>query len=183
MIDALAIHYAQALANAVLAPGSSLKPDEALQQLSAAVDLTRSSTELRHVLQSPAVPREKKTEIIRRLLEENGADRLIRNFLMVIVVHRRVTELQNIRDSFEQVIDERQGFVRAEIVSARELTGEQKQELLHALGTATGKFIRPVYSVDPSLLGGVIARVGSKEYNGSVIGRLEAMRRRLATAS
>jgi F-type H+-transporting ATPase subunit delta len=64
-----------------------------------------------------------------------------------------------------------------------ELSEQQKQELLHALGTATGKYIRPIYSVDPSLLGGVVARVGSKEYDGSVIGRLEAMRRGLATAS
>jgi F-type H+-transporting ATPase subunit delta len=102
---------------------------------------------------------------------------------MVIVEHRRTGELERIKNSFEAAIDDRQGFVRAEIVSANELTGAQKEELLRALGTKAGKYIRPVYKVDKSIVGGVIARFGSREYDGSVTGRLEAMRRQLSTAS
>ena len=52
------------------------------------------------------------------------------------------------RGSFEAAVDERQGFVRAEIISATELNARQREELLHALGTKVGKFIRPVYKID-----------------------------------
>jgi F-type H+-transporting ATPase subunit delta len=102
---------------------------------------------------------------------------------MVIVEHLRTGELDRIQSSFEEAVDERQGFVRAEITSAYELTETQRQELLHALGTKAGKFIRPVYKIDKNILGGVIARLGSKEYDGSLTGRLAAMRRRLTPAT
>ena len=183
MRDALSDHYAQALADAVFARGSGLAPEEAIKQLNAAADLLQSSEQLRLILLSPAVPRAKKTELVGKLLDEQGAHRLIRNFLMVIVEHRRTGELDRIQSSFEQAVDERQGFVRAEIISAYELTEAQRQELLHALGTKAGKFIRPVYKIDKNILGGVIARLGSKEYDGSLTGRLAAMRRRLTPAT
>jgi F-type H+-transporting ATPase subunit delta len=182
MRDALSDHYAQALADAVFAEGSDLAPEEAIKQLAAAVDLLNSSDQLRLVLLSPAVPRAKKTQIVGELLDERGVHRLIRNFLMVIVEHRRTAELDRIKSSFEEAVDVRQGFVRAEIVSAHELNEAQRQEVLHALGTKAGKFIRPVYKIDKNILGGVIARLGSKEYDGSLLGRLEAMRRRLTPA-
>jgi len=183
MRDALSDHYAHALADAVFADASGLAPKEAIKQLNAAADLLQSSEQLRLILLSPAVPRAKKTQIIGRLLDEQGVHRLIRNFLMVIVEHRRTGELDRIQGSFEEAVDERQGFVRAEIVSAYELTEAQRQELLHALGTKAGKFIRPVYKIDKNILGGVIARLGSKEYDGSLTGRLAAMRRRLTPAT
>jgi F-type H+-transporting ATPase subunit delta len=183
MTDALSIHYAQALADAVFSPNSGLDPEEARRQLAVAVDIINSSKDLERVLLSPAVPRGKKTEVIGKLLEEQGLNRLIRNFVMVVVEHRRVGELRRILDGFDQAVDDRQGIVRAEIVTAAELTEGQRQEILHAVGLAAGKFIRPVYKVDKSILGGVIARLGSKEYDGSLVGRLEAMRRRLSPAS
>ncbi|HEX6546802.1 MAG TPA: ATP synthase F1 subunit delta [Bryobacteraceae bacterium] len=183
MTDALSVHYAEALADAVFRKDSGLAPEEATKQLAEAVDLIDSSAELQNVLLSPAVPRKKKTELIGKLFGESGLHRLIRNFLMVIVEHRRVTELKRIRDSFELAVDERQGYIRGEIITAAELTPEQRQQILHALGSAAGKFIRPVYRVDKNILGGVIARFGSKEYDGSLVGRLEAMRRRLSPAS
>ena len=171
MTDAISVHYAHALADAVLAANSGLDPEDARTQLFSAVELITSSGELQAVLLSPAVPRAKKTELVGKLLDEMGLHRLIRNFLMVIVEHRRVGELQRIRDSFDLAIDERQGYIRSEIVSAAELTGDQREQILHALGLAAGKFIRPIYKVDKSILGGVIARFGSKEYDGSLVGR------------
>lgn len=183
MQDALSNHYAEALADAVFAPDSGLSPEDAIRQLGSAVELLNSSHELRLILLSPVVPRAKKTEIVGQLLGNLGLHRLIRNFLMVIVEHRRIGELDRIQASFEEAVDKRQGFVKAEIISAAELTEPQRQELLHALGTKAGRYIRPVYKVDESILGGVIARLGSKEYDGSLTGRLEAMRRRLTPAT
>ena len=183
MTNALSIHYADALADAVFAPDSDLAPEQAVQQLRKAVQLLDISPDLHRVLQSPAVSRSKKIALVGKLIEEDGLDRLIRNFLMVIVEHRRVKDLRHILESFEEAIDIRLGLARVEITSATDLTGEQKQAVEEALVEATGKRVRPLYRINRAILGGVIARFGSKEYDGSLLGRLEALRRQLSPVS
>ena len=76
-------------------------------------------------------------------------------------------------------MDERLGWVPADITSAAELNGQERNEIEHSLSTVLGKKIRPQYSVDPSLLAGVRARVASKEYDATLRGKLESMRERL----
>jgi F-type H+-transporting ATPase subunit delta len=106
--------------------------------------------------------------------------RLIRNFLLVVVTHRRTRELPAMRRSFEEAVDKRLGWVPAEIASAKELSDEQKKEIETSLQTKLGKSIRASYQVDPALIGGIRARVASREYDASVKGKLEGMRQRLA---
>ena len=183
MTDALSIHYSRALADAVFAQDSGLSPEDAVEQLRTAAEMLSSSPDLRLVLLSPAVSRRQKAHLVGKIVADYGFNRLIQNFLMVVVEHRRAGELRRIADGFEAAVDERLGLARTEITSAAELTDAQKEKLLQSLGQAVGKRVRPIYKVDNSILGGVIARVGSKEYDGSVVGRLETMRRRLSTAS
>jgi F-type H+-transporting ATPase subunit delta len=183
MNDALSSHYARALADAVFRPESGISPEEAVKQMRTASDFINASPELHRVIMSPAVPRNKKAALVGKLITGFGLNRLVQNFLMVVVEHRRINELPSIADGFELAVDERLGFERAEIVSATELTETQKQELLQALEKSAGKKIRPVYKIDGTILGGVVARLGSKEYDGSILGRLEAMRQRLSAAS
>lgn len=180
MQGALAIHYAQALADAVFAPNSGLRPEDAVAQLRAVDELISSSEPLQRALISPAVNKSRKLAVITRLADEMGVHRKIRNFLLVLVSHRRTKEVGAIRRSFEQVVDERLGWVPADIASAQELTPEQREHIERALGTQTGKFIRAHYRVDPSLIGGVRAHVASREYDATIRGRLESMRQRLA---
>jgi F-type H+-transporting ATPase subunit delta len=179
MTDALSTHYSRALADAVFAPNSGLTPQDALAQLAAAEHLISSSKELQIALLSPAVSKARKAAVISRLADELGLHRIMRNFLMVVVKHRRTRELSAIEQSFELIVDERSGWIPAEIASAKELRIEQRQQIERALGAKLGKFIRARYEVDPALLGGVRARVASREYNASLRGKLESMRQRL----
>lgn len=183
MANALSAHYARALADAVFAPASGITPQAAVEQIQNASQMLKSSPELRRVLHSPAIPREKKAALMGTLANAQGMHRLVHNFLMVVVKHRHTADLPGILESFEAVVDRRLGFARAEISSAAELNAQQRSELEAALAAATGQNIRAVYHVDPALLGGVLARVGSKEFDGSLHGRLQTMRRRLAVAS
>lgn len=180
MTDALSTHYARALADAVFGPNSGLSPQDALAQLAAAEYLVSGSKELHIALLSPAVSKGRKAAVISRLADELGLHRIMRNFLMVVVRHRRTHELSAIRQSFELIVDERLGWIPAGISSAQELSAEQRKEIERALGTKLGKFIRAHYEVDPALLGGVRAHVASREYDASLRGKLESMRRRLA---
>jgi F-type H+-transporting ATPase subunit delta len=180
--EALAPHYARALADAVFGANSGLSPEDAIKQLHAAESLISSSKQMERAMLSPAVLKTRKQAVISRLADELGLHRIIRNFLLVVVSHRRTKELTAMRHEFELVVDERLGWVQAEIASAKELSGDDKQEIERTLGIKLGKFIRAHYQVDPGLLAGVRARVASKEYDATVRGKLESMRQRLAAS-
>jgi F-type H+-transporting ATPase subunit delta len=176
---ALSVHYAHALANSVFKPDSGITPEEAVQQLRTAEAVLAGSRDLQIALLSPAVNKARKGAIIAKVSDALELHRTIRNFLSVITKHGRTTELKSMRQSFEDLVDERLGWVRAEISSALELGAEQRQEVERALGTKLGKFIRADYKVDPALLAGVRAYVGSKEYDATLRGKLESMRQSL----
>lgn len=184
MIRSLAgSRYARAMAEVVLTPGSGLNPEHAVSQLREVEALMSQSAELRHVMLSPAVPSSKKRAVIDRFSGELGLSPKVRNFLYVIIDHRRIEELPAIRESFEAAIDEASGFVRADVTSAQPLTGPQRGALEAELIKVSGKQVRMQFATDESLIGGAVARIGSTVYDGSVRGQLESLRRRLTTES
>lgn len=179
MRDALATHYAQALADSILTPVSGISPERAVEQFREAEMTISGSADLQTALASPAVKKSRKIAIMSELAGKLGLDRLLRNFLLVVTSHRRTDELPQIRAEFERLVDERLGWIPAEIASAQELTGEQRSQIERSLGDRLNKRIRPHYQVDRALLGGVRIRVASREYDASLRGKLEAMRREL----
>lgn len=179
MTSAVSSRYARALADIVLAPGSALDPRHAIDQLKAVESVMQESPELRHALSSPAVRPAQKHSVIDDLAGPLGISRLTRNFLFVLVDHHRMGLLGEIREAFETEIDERLGFVRAEVSSARELNREQTAALEAGLTRVAGKQVRARFHVDPSLIGGVVARIGSTVYDGSIKGQLENLRRHI----
>jgi len=181
MRDALSSHYAEALASAVFAPNSGLTAEEANKQVESAVTVIESAKDLERVLLSPAVNKSRKQAVIGKLADQLGMHRLIKNFLLVIVSHRRIRELPAIQKSFDLIVDERTGWMPAEITSAHELNAEQREQIERALGAKLGKFIRGHYRVDPSVIGGVRVHVASLEYDATIRGKLEGMRFRLVS--
>jgi F-type H+-transporting ATPase subunit delta len=181
MEDVVSAHYAQALAEAVFRPDAGLSPAEAVTQLRDVAATLHESKALQSVLLSPAISRERKTAVVGKLADAMKLHRLLRNFLLVVSRHRRISEMNQIAASFEAAVDDRMGFVPADIASAAELNPKQRELVERALGTKIGKYIRARYRVDPELLGGILARVASREYDGTLRGRLDSMRYRLAT--
>src|SRR5207302_1033528 len=102
---------------------------------------------------------------------------------LVLVDHRRIGRIAEVTQLFEQKLDERLGFARAEVHSARELTEGQRAALAAELERMAGKRIRMRVLLDESLIGGVVARIGSTVYDGSVKGRLQSLERRLTAES
>lgn len=182
MTGALANHYARALADAVFAPNAGLDARDAVAQLRSVEELFSGSKDLARVLLSPAVSKTRKEAVVSKLVGEVGVHRLIRNFLLVLVAHRRIAELSAMYRQFELVVDERLGWAPAEIASAHPLSAPQKEEIERALGSKIGKFIRAEYKVEPELLAGVRARVASREYDATLRGKLDNLRARLAAS-
>jgi F-type H+-transporting ATPase subunit delta len=183
MASALAYRYARALVDIVLQPGSALKPEDAVAQLQAAAKMVVESAELRNALLTPAISPSRKRAAMGKLLEELGASPMIRNFVFVVIDHRRIAMLDEMREAFELALDERMGFARAEVVSAAALDAERSAQLESELSRLTGKRMRLRFAIDPELLGGATARIGSTLYDGSLRGQLQQMRRELTEQS
>ena len=179
-LSAVASRYANALADVVTATRSPLPPQDAVAQLRSFVGALKSSVELQNALVTPAVPVGRKRAVVGRIAEALAVSQIARNFLLVLVDHRRIALLAEIVDVFERVVDERLGFAQAEVSTARELTVEQRNALTSQFERLTGKRIRGRFSVDPALIGGVVAHIGSTVYDGSVRGQLESLERRLS---
>jgi len=183
MASVVANRYAGALVDVVLDPGSSLKPEDAIAQLRAVSQIIDGSPELRNALLTPAIQTPRKRAVMGRLLDEIKISRLIRNFVFVVIDHRRIHKIDEIRDAFEHLLDARQGIVRAEITSAAPLGEQRSSELESALARLTGKRMRLRFTVNEGLLGGAVARIGSTVYDGSVRGQLVVLRRQLTEPS
>jgi F-type H+-transporting ATPase subunit delta len=92
-----------------------------------------------------------------------------------------VHELKSIIEAFENLADQRLGFVRADVASATEMPEAQRKVLEAQLSRLAGKKTRLRYTTDPSLVAGVVAKIGSTVYDGSVRGQLERLRLKLGS--
>ena len=172
--------YARAYAEVTVT--HKLNPEKTVAEFQQMADVVNSSRELRNVLQNPAVSREQKLKLLDSIIQHIGATKMLRNFLAVLIDHRRIGSIGDLLEQFKRELDRRMGIADAKVSSVRELSSAEKKSLEQELAEITGKTVRATYSQDASLLGGVMVRVGSTIYDGSVHGRLQRMRAELASA-
>ena len=182
MLSVVASRYARALVDVVTAPSSAVDPAAALGQLRGVEALITGSADLRNALLSPAVSPSRKRAVMAKLTDELGVAKPVRNFLYVIIDHRRVVDFSSIVEAFEGLLDERLGYVRADVSSAQPLPEEQQKRLEAEISRVAGKKAKLKFTVDPALVAGVVARIGSTVYDGSVRGQLDKLRVMLAKA-
>ena len=125
--------------------------------------------------------RELRLRALRELARAAGLGRIAAEFLARAEAAQHLEHLAAILDEFERQRQERAGIVRAEIVSARPLSAEQKTALSRRFGGA-GRTMEISYKEDPGILGGFVARIGEQIHDCSVSGRLARLRRRFAEA-
>ena len=171
--------YAKALLEVV----GDQDPQKTLEQLRSVAELVSASPVLHTALLSPAVSQSRKRAVIARLLEPMGVSKAIRNFLFVVIDHRRIHELPSMVEAFDVLLDERLGFVRADVKSAHALNDAQRAELEAELSRLSGRKAKIAFATDAALIGGVVARVSGKVYDGSVRGQLERLRLKLASGA
>ncbi len=102
------------------------------------------------------------------------------NFLRLLLKNQRLAELPEVNAKLAQVLDERAGVISAQVTSARPVSEETKASLEQKLGKLTGKKIRLTFGTDESLLGGIVTRMGSTIYDGSIRDQLRRLGEELA---
>ncbi|MGH9501390.1 MAG: ATP synthase F1 subunit delta [Terriglobales bacterium] len=171
--------YARAFADVVF--DQHLDPAKTLQEAQSLAQLAASSLELREVWEAPSIPAEQKRGLLDALVARAGFSRSLRNFVAVLIDHRRIKFLDAIVKEFEHELNRRMGFVEAHIVSARELGEPERSGLEAQVAKLTGRKVRAQYTQDASILGGAVVKVGSMIYDGSVQGQLEKIREAISS--
>ncbi len=169
--------YARALFEAAL---EADRLDPVREQLAQVIAAEAESPELRGLLRNPQLDPRSRSAALEDILF--GSEDLLRNFLLVLLDKGRAGELEEIGREFERLVAEHEGVVNAELTTAVELSDGEAEEILRQIEQASGRKVQASRSVDPDLIGGVVLRVGSHRLDASVRGRLERLRRELATA-
>ena len=174
--QAVARRYAVALADVVLSRGEA---QEVREELAAWDALMRSNTQLLEVLRHPAITYEQKRGVLEELIRRAGPRPTTANFLKVLLQNGRLAELSEVSTQFAQELDRRSGIVTAQVTTARPLSADAQEALSARLGQLTGSRVRLQFEVDDELIGGVVTRIGSTLYDGSVRGRLQQMKQKM----
>ncbi len=174
--QAVARRYAVALADVVLSHGEA---QEVREELSAWDGLVRSNAQLGEIFRHPTIPYEQKRGVLEELIRRTRPRPTTANFLRVLLQNQRLAELSEVSTQFGQELDRRSGVVTAQVTTARPLTPDAQQALGQRLGQLTGSQVRLQFEVDDELIGGVVTRIGSTLYDGSVRGRLQQIRQRM----
>lgn len=170
--------YGRALFDVVLQQNGDL--DRTAQELDGFAALMTSHPALGAVISNPAVPASKKRALVDALVAEAGpvSDPVART-LSLLADRDRLALVPALARAFaERVMDHRQ-IVRAEVTTAVAIDAARVTAIAEALGQATGRHVVVEPKVDASILGGVVARVGSVVYDGSVSRQLEKMKESL----
>jgi F-type H+-transporting ATPase subunit delta len=169
--------YARALFEAAREDGKLEQVGADLAALASALD---EVPELLVFLRNPEVEPAGKTQVLEEITE--GADELMRNFVRVVSEKGRAGELGEMNEEFEMLLAREQNRLAVELMTAYELSDEEAETIVAAIEKASGRKVEASRSVDPELIGGIVLKVGSFLADGSVRGRLERLRRELATA-
>ena len=174
--QAVARRYAVALADVVLSRGEAR---EVREELAAWDELLRSNAQLLEVLRHPTIPYERKRGVLEDLITRTRPRPTTANFLKVLLQNHRLAELSEVNAQFAQELDRRSNVVTAQVTTARPLTSDAQEALRARLGELTGSTVRLQFEVDEDLIGGVVTRIGSTLYDGSVRGQLEQIKQRM----
>ncbi len=173
----IARRYARALLDVAV---EAQRTDAVAEQLASFVSIFEKSRELSDVLLNPAYSRTQRSQVVEALMQMAGTvEPVLANTLRLLVERNRLTYLPDIARVYRDMADTRAGRARGMVTSASPLAPDALEDLRKNLQQITQRNVVLETRVDPSLLGGVSAQVGSVLYDGSVRTQLEHMRREL----
>jgi F-type H+-transporting ATPase subunit delta len=164
--------YAEGLFRVLQAEGELERVENELYHFGKTLE---SNHELRQALSDQSVPRNKRVQVIEEILEGKASPHTI-GLVSFIVTQGRGRQLSQILDELSDLAAEARQHVVAEVRSAVSLDEKQRDDLAVALGKATGKNVEVKVVVDPSVIGGIVAKVGDTVIDGSIKRRLEQLK-------
>ena len=172
-ISGVAERYASSLFELALEAGSVAETGADLDRIQAMLD---DSADLKRLVESPVFTAEEQSAALSTIAAKAGIGAMVTNFLKVVAGNRRLFALSGMIRSYRVIAARHRGEVSAEVTSAHALSAAQESELKEALKGVTGKDVTVNVTVDPSILGGLIVKVGSRQIDTSLRTKLSTLK-------
>jgi len=176
-VQTVARRYASAMADVSIEQGEANEVKQELQDWS---ELLRANANLLEVFRNPTIALDKKRAVLNKLIERARPRPTTANFLKVLLQNQRLTELPQINQKLAEILDQRAGMIAATVTTARPVAESSRQSLIERLSALTKMKVRVDFEEDPDLIGGLVTRIGSTVYDGSVRTQLQQFRDKMA---
>ncbi|HEV8590734.1 MAG TPA: ATP synthase F1 subunit delta [Pyrinomonadaceae bacterium] len=175
-VETIARRYAGALADVVTTTNET---ETVKGELKVWEQMITGNSELNSAFANPSIQHSDKVKVLESLLQRSAPSKTTANFLRVLLRNSRLTDLAAINERFDVELEERSGIASVQVISARELGENERAELKTNLEKLTGKQVKLDFDIDQAIIGGIVTRVGSTVYDGSVKTQLENLKEQL----
>jgi F-type H+-transporting ATPase subunit delta len=172
-VSLVARRYAQALLELGSEQGNL---DKLVEEISSAAEAWALSADFRNAIENPLVGHDAKKAVVGEVAERIGAGPATRNTLLLLVDRRRMKTLPYLARTLRELADAKKGVIRAEVTTAAPLSEAYYAKLQAKLEKLTGQRVVVDKRTDPAIIGGVIARIGDRVFDGSLRTRLDTLR-------
>lgn len=172
----VARRYAEAMVDVAISRNETESIDNELRVFAETMNASR---ELYDVFASPIVSPTDKLSLLNALINRLNAGQMTANLLRTMLKHYRLHYVAEVYEQFRRKMNERKGLIVAEVATAVQVGASEQARLGRTLEQMTGKQVEFKFNTDPSLIGGVVTRIGSVVYDGSVRTQLQAIKERL----
>lgn len=176
-LQTVARRYATALADVAIQRHEETVVQNELDQWAAMIE---SSPQLKEVFANPTIIYDHKRNVLEDLIARTRVRDTTASFLRVLLKNQRLAQLRDIAARYVQVLDERAGVLSGSVTTARPIPEELKKTLHETLSATTGHTVRLSFDTDEKIIGGLVARIGSTVFDGSVESQLERLAEGLA---
>jgi F-type H+-transporting ATPase subunit delta len=173
----LAKRYAKAVIDLAQEAGVLKEVGQDLERIAG---LFADSPELANVFADPTIAPEAKEKVLAEVLEKGGVQDLTMKFISVVLAKDRILGIGEIARSYRDLLDQLENKIRAKVISATRLDKDEQSRIKDALSKISGKDVALEVEVDESLLGGVVAYMGSQVYDGSIRNQLTQIKDNLS---
>jgi F-type H+-transporting ATPase subunit delta len=176
-LQTVARRYATALADVAIERREEREVQNELDQWA---EMIEANPQLKEVFANPTVVYDQKQKVLEDLISRTRVRETTGSFLRVLLKNQRLSQLRDIAERFGQVLDDRGGIVAAQVTTARPIPEDLQNSLHDTLADTTGRKVRLSFTTDESIIGGLVARIGSTIFDGSVQSQLDRLANEMA---
>lgn len=176
-MQTVARRYAAALADVAIERREEREVQRELDQWAAMIE---SHAQLKEVFANPTIIYDHKRKLLDELISRTRVRETSASFLRVLLKNQRLSQLREVASRYGYVLDERGGIVAATVTTARPIPEDLQKQLQDTLIAATGRKVRLSFYTDETIIGGLVARIGSTIFDGSVQSHLDRLAHELA---
>ncbi len=173
VVTGVAGRYANALFDLALEEGQIDKVEAQLVGFQTALS---ESADLMRMIKSPVFTQEQQARAVRIIADAAGIDGISRNFLELLAARRRLMFVPDMIGAYRSLAAHHRGEIEAEVTVAASLSEEQQETVAKALKAFAGQDVKMNLRIDPSVLGGMIVRIGSKMIDNSLRSKLNRLK-------